>query len=198
MKLEDYIVIAGLLNLAIGFVASWLPSNTLVGLVLILMGFVTGSETLKKEEPEPLSAAEVRFAAPCGLYCGACIDYLVHKSCHGCGCQCGKCDSLEHHRQCDIYHFCVEQKGLKACHECEEFPCSRLTQFCYNPVWLHHLTVIENLRRQKTVGTERWLKEQKEVWKNEWYLRRWLWFQKECENRLKQSLEESTSLLGEK
>jgi hypothetical protein len=42
------------------------------------------------------------------------------------------------------------------------------------------------------------LKEQKEIWKNEWYLRRWLWFQKECENRLKQSREEAEIILPEK
>ena len=53
MKLEGYIVIAGLLILAIGFVAPWLPSTTLVCLVLILTALVAGSETLKKEEPEP-------------------------------------------------------------------------------------------------------------------------------------------------
>jgi len=56
---------------------------------------------------------------------------------------------------------------------------------------LHHLPVIENLRRRKTVGTERWLKEQKEIWKNEWYLRRWVWLQKECEERLKKASKES-------
>jgi hypothetical protein len=73
-----------------------------------------------------------------------------------------------------------------------------LIQFCYNPVWLHHLPVIENLRRRKTIGTGRWLKEQKRTWSNEWYLERWLWFQRECENRLKGSLEESKSSLIEK
>jgi len=130
---------------------------------------------------------EERLAAPCGLYCGACIDRLLHKSCHGCGCECGKCDSSEHHKQCDIYECCVEKNGFKDCSECQDFPCSMLMRFCYNPVWLHHLPVIENLRRRKTVGISRWVKEQKETWKNEWYLRRWIWFQKECEDRLKRS-----------
>jgi hypothetical protein len=60
------------------------------------------------------------------------------------------------------------------------------------------LPVIENLRRQKVLGTKKWLKEQGETWSNEWYLERWLWLQKECEKRLEQSLEESGSTFSKK
>ncbi|MDH5782965.1 MAG: hypothetical protein OEZ35_04800 [Candidatus Bathyarchaeota archaeon] len=60
------------------------------------------------------------------------------------------------------------------------------------------MPVIENLRRRKTIGAEKWLKQQKEIWKNEWYLRRWLWLQKECENRLKKSHIESKAIFKEK
>jgi len=141
---------------------------------------------------------KTKLGAPCGLYCGSCIDYLVYKSCHCCGCDCGECDSSGHHVRCEIYRCCVKQKGHEACYECEEFPCSKLIRFCYNPVWLHHLPVIENLRRRKAVGTEKWLEEQRETWSNEWYLRRCLWFQKECEKRLERSLEESDKISGKK
>ena len=136
-----------------------------------------------------------KLAAPCGLYCGACIDYLVYKNCHGCGCNCGTCAASEHHKRCEIYNCCVRQKSHETCAECKELPCSKLIQFCYSPVWLHHLPVIENLRRQRATGTEKWLEEQKEAWSNEWYLQRWLWLQKECENRLERSLEESKNML---
>lgn len=129
-----------------------------------------------------------KLAAPCGLYCGACIDYLEHKSCHGCTCQCAVCSASEHHQHCNIYACCVEQKRLEACSECEDFPCSNLIQFCYNPIWLHHLPIIENLGRRKAIGTKRWLKEQEAAWKNDWYLQRWIWLQKECEDRLKLSI----------
>lgn len=141
---------------------------------------------------------DLKLAAPCGLYCGACIDYLVYKSCHGCACECGKCDASGHRETCSIYKCCFEQRGNKACYECEEFPCSILIRFCYSPVWLHHLPVIENLRRRKTIGSEKWVKEQKENWSNEWYLRRWLWLQKECEKRLERSLEETKDIFSEK
>ena len=139
-----------------------------------------------------------KLAAPCGLYCGACIDYLIYKSCHGCNCECGKCDASGHHETCNIYKCCVKQRGHETCSECGELPCSMLIQFCYNPVWMHHLPVIENLHRQKAVGTKKWLKEQKEIWSNEWYLQRWLWFQKECEKKLEQSLEESKHISSKK
>jgi hypothetical protein len=73
-----------------------------------------------------------------------------------------------------------------------------LIRFCYNPVWLHHLPVIENLRRRKIIGTEKWVKEQKEAWGNKWYLRRWVWLQKKCEDRLKHSREEAEVLFSKK
>ena len=132
-----------------------------------------------------------RLAAPCGLYCGACIDYLFYKKCHGCSCNRGECDASAHHKNCDVYKCCVEQKGLETCGECNELPCSKLIQFCYSPIWLSHLPVIENLRRQKAVGVKRWTKEQEEAWSNEWYLQRWIGLQKECEIKLKQSFADS-------
>ena len=141
---------------------------------------------------------ENMLVSPCGLYCGVCIDYLVYKTCNGCGCECGKCEASAHREKCDIYRCCVEQRGYEACYKCKEFPCSLLLQFCYNPVWLHHLPVIENLRRQKTIGKEKWLEEQKEIWSNEWYLRRWLWLQKECEKKLERSSKELKNMFSHK
>jgi hypothetical protein len=122
----------------------------------------------------------------------------VYENCHGCGCSCGTCAASEHHKRWGLYKGCVGQKDHETCMECEEFPCSKLIQFCYNPVWLHHLPVIENLRRQKAIGTEKWLKEQKETWSSEWCLKKWLWLQKECESRLENSQEESDSILPKK
>jgi len=60
------------------------------------------------------------------------------------------------------------------------------------------LPVIENLRRREAVGKERWLKEQEEIWKNEWYIQRWIWLQKKCEERLTKASEESKALSFEK
>jgi hypothetical protein len=126
-----------------------------------------------------------KLAAPCGLYCGVCVDYLDYKSCHDCQCSSESCDSTEHHANCDVYKCCVDKKGIESCGDCDDFPCSKLIQFRCSPIWIHHLPVIENLRRRKIIGAEKWDEEQREVWSNEWYLERCLWLQKECENRLK-------------
>jgi hypothetical protein len=126
---------------------------------------------------------DLKLATPCGLYCGVCVEYL-DKSCHGCRCTCG-CAILEYHRSCDIYKCCVDKKGLKSCKDCEELPCSKLIQFCYSPTRSTHLPVIENLRRQKTIGTEKWLKEQREVWSNEVRRKQWLWLHKEDKSKSK-------------
>jgi len=48
------------------------------------------------------------------------------------------------------------KRALILAKECDELPCSKLIQFCYSPVWLHHMPAIENLKRQKAIGTEKW------------------------------------------
>ena len=141
---------------------------------------------------------EEKLAAPCGLYCGVCFDYLIDNSCHGCGCECGECAASYHHEECGIYNCCVKQRGHKACYECEEFPCSIIIRFCHDPAWLTHSIVLDNLRRRKAIGTQNWVREQRKAWSNKRYLRRWLWFQKECSNRWKRSQKESKEFLSDK
>ena len=102
---------------------------------------------------------------------------------------CGRCDASGHHERCEIYR-CVSAGKRADCSECTEFPCSKLIRFCYSPIWTHHLPVLENLRRRKKVGVAQWLKEQEEAWSSEWYLKRWLWLQKKCEEKLEKSAEE--------
>ena len=135
------------------------------------------------------------WAAPCGLYCGACIDNLVYKNCHGCNCTCEKCAAVEHHKSCNIYQCCVEQRKLKDCSECSDFPCTQLIHFCYSPIWQHHFHVLENLKRRKAIGTRKWLREQEGFWQDyPWYLNAWLWLQRECEERLKKFRKECADL----
>lgn len=102
--------------------------------------------------------------APCGLYCGICNDFNTGE-CKGCasGCECGKCAACWHHTHCDIAQ-CAEKRGHKTCAECEDLPCTMLIEFCFDPIWRSHRPVIENLRRQKKIGFEAWLAEQKEYW----------------------------------
>jgi hypothetical protein len=110
------------------------------------------------------------LAAPCGLYCGNCSDLLLDKVCHGCGCDCA----------CAIYRCCVTEKGLESCAECEDFPCTRIIQFTYDPIWRTHLPVLENLRRIQRTGVEAWLDEQEAYWADQQRLDRWLRLHQEC------------------
>jgi len=50
---------------------------------------------------------EKSMAAPCGLYCGICSDYVVNKECHGCFCECGECAASYHHNECNLYQCCA-------------------------------------------------------------------------------------------
>jgi hypothetical protein len=131
------------------------------------------------------------LAAPCGLYCGACIAYLVSKTCHGCMCTCGNCDAKSLRKKCRIHSCCFKRHNIEACCKCKDFPCSLLTQFCHDPVWTTHSTVIENLRRRKKLGTDKWLEEQARTWRDRKYLCRWLWLQEKCMNKSRGHLKES-------
>jgi hypothetical protein len=96
--------------------------------------------------------------APCGLYCGVCLDNIVNEVCHGCGCGCGACAGDYHSHHCDISQ-CASSRGFETCAECDEMPCTALINFAYHPFAIHHLPVIENLRRLHKVGKERFLEE---------------------------------------
>ncbi len=82
--------------------------------------------------------------APCGIYCPGCIVYKASDNrelaeivaenmginpedvqCDGCRAEGGKIDMLSMESKCETYE-CVEERDLKFCSECEEFPCSRL------------------------------------------------------------------------
>lgn len=66
----------------------------------------------------------INFIPPCGVFCGACPNYLRAKNpCLGAHEHCKK-------RKCKgIYICCVEKKSLKYCFECRSFPCSRFKKF---------------------------------------------------------------------
>ena len=126
-----------------------------------------------------------KLAAPCGLYCGNCSKLLLDKTCHGCVCDCGQCAAGPHRTACYIYR-CVTERGLENCAECDDFPCTRIIQFAYDPIWRSHLPVLENLRRIRHVGVEAWLDEQEAYWADQRRLGRWLRLQSECRARYQQ------------
>lgn len=117
--------------------------------------------------------------ARCGLYCGNCILYVERKECDGCGCNCGNCRASHCAQSCKIFP-CTEDKKLTSCADCAEFPCTQLIQFCYDPIWRSHLPVIENLRRVKKIGVQKWLAEQAAYWSDQRRLAQWLEMHSKC------------------
>ena len=110
--------------------------------------------------------------APCGLYCAVCLDNIVNQVCHGCGCTCGKCAGDAHFTSCQIAQ-CASSKGFETCAECADLPCIRLIHFAYSPFAIHHLPVIENLRRVQKVGKEKVLEELRALFADEETRLRW-------------------------
>lgn len=134
------------------------------------------------------SEGKSKLAAVCGLYCGICSNY-VDGTCHGCGCQADDCFAGKKHEVCAIYK-CAFNKGLNDCSSCEDFPCTELIQFTFDPILRTHLPVLENLRRRKKLGTEKWIKEQEKYWKrNKDRFEEWIKFHRECKaKKLKEKI----------
>jgi hypothetical protein len=124
------------------------------------------------------TSLNARWAAPCGLYCGLCDQ----DECRGCGCDCRRCAGHDRRTACAIAQ-CVEQHKISDCSTCPDFACTKLIQFTNDPIWRTHLPVIENLRRRKAIGNEKWLQEQKEYWSDAKNLQKWTALAAECEQK---------------
>lgn len=124
----------------------------------------------------------LNLAAPCGLYCGVCSTFL-EGSCHGCGCDLNDCFAAKKHKVCAIYQ-CVRRKGFQDCSSCNDFPCTELIQFTFDPIMRTHLPVLDNLARRKEIGIEAWIKEQRKYWKeNPARFDEWVSFHQECKRK---------------
>ena len=124
------------------------------------------------------------LAPPCGLYCGICMDH-VNGECHGCGCDCGKCAGTAHSENCAIAG-CARSKGVESCAQCKELPCTRVIQFTVDPIWRTHAPCIENLRRRRQIGTDAWLREQRDYWSDERARQKWLAMYEECSRKARE------------
>ena len=70
---------------------------------------------------------------------------------------CGGCMvAAERLQRCQIRRCCLDERGLRFCHECGEFPCERLQR-----VEGHYGFCIDNLRAIQKEGLENWLRDQR-------------------------------------
>jgi hypothetical protein len=127
-----------------------------------------------------------RLAAPCGLYCGACVirsavkkndpqfiefiaDGLARYLGHPVGVEEVDCDGCLSAvraapcRECEI-RDCAAAKGIVWCSQCPDFPCQVITDF-NNDEFDHHSEVLDNIRRQQEVGIDGWIGEQEQRWR---------------------------------
>jgi hypothetical protein len=112
--------------------------------------------------------------APCGLYCGACAirgAYLSdepafkEKVAAGYGVKaedlrCEGCLSETPFlfcRSCAI-KSCVKEKGYEGCHQCNDFPCSRVEAF---PFPAGKSVILRAVPEWRELGTEKWVEAEK-------------------------------------
>ena len=130
--------------------------------------------------PDPTDA----LLGACGLYCGACDNYLAfqpvnnhllatakfcvaspeHLACRGC-----HSDQLtEHCARCAMRN-CANEKGVRYCGECPEYPCATLTKFHADGFVLkgakHRTDILANTGQLRASGTGKWQLDQTQRWR---------------------------------
>jgi len=109
------------------------------------------------------------LAAPCGIYCGACRQYLLWKKdlleergykigCKGCRIRNKNCTFIR--RDCPA----LRKKELEFCYECDKFPCKKLQKIDTHYQEKYSVNMIKNLKRIEEIGVEAWLQEQEELY----------------------------------
>lgn len=90
---------------------------------------------------------------------------------------CPGCKQDEEPKPCPM-RDCAKPRGYSTCAECPEMPCEKLSAFCGDAA-PHHAAVIENLKRIREIGEEKWAKEQELKWTCGCG-RRLSWYRAEC------------------
>ena len=109
------------------------------------------------------------LAAPCGIYCGACRQYLLKKKdlleergykqgCDGCRIRNKNCAFIR--KDCSA----LRNNELDFCYECEKFPCQNAEKLDKTYQEKYNVSSIKNKERIKEIGVENWLQEQKELY----------------------------------
>ena len=95
----------------------------------------------------------------CGIDCGLCPRYYTDGSsrCPGCGGE----GFQQVHPSCSFITCCVKKKGLEACGECDEYPCSKFDKDigCGDSFVLHR-KMLPNLEFIKENGLPAFIEQQ--------------------------------------
>lgn len=106
----------------------------------------------------------------CGLYCGACPQYLATRAgnaaelgledCQGCRSEvvaagwCAIC----------TLKACARNKGVEYCYECSEYPCRDLEDFKNSEDCPYHSEIYGYMATISQVGKDEWLAQMKARW----------------------------------
>ena len=121
--------------------------------------------------------------SPCGLYCGVCRIYqatqagdmdLLTRLAHiyagwlpglagltVADTLCDGCLSERRFKFCRVCSIkdCAHSKGYAGCHECSEFPCTRINEF---PSATGKPVMLRSIPYRREFGTERWIQAEEE------------------------------------
>jgi len=129
-----------------------------------------------------------KYAASCGLFCGACSSMILFEKAQGVDSAvsvqmdieespCGGCRAPEQ-QNCEFIQ-CAKAHGVESCAFCEAFPCEQITRFSQEE-WEHHQVVLDNLYRIKEIGIDAWVEEQQQHWQCSACGTRAIWYQRQC------------------
>ena len=100
--------------------------------------------------------------APCGMNCGVCYVYLREKKpCLGCR---GEDEAKPGHcRICKI-KTCAAERAVTLCVDCADFPCAIIKRLDKSYRLRYQVSLVDNARRLKAVGTAQFLRQEKDRW----------------------------------
>ena len=104
--------------------------------------------------------------APCGMNCGLCIGLLREKK------HCGGCFKINDEHKPKVCRSCkiancefLAETSSGFCYDCKKYPCTRLKNLDIRYRTNYGMSMLENLLDIKTLGLEKFLKEEEEKWK---------------------------------
>ena len=110
----------------------------------------------------PREGIDINMFAPCGMNCKVCYRHCYHKKpCEGC--LNGDKGKPEHCRKCKIKD-CIRAKELTYCYECSDYPCKQIKSLEKSYQTRYHASLMDNSRMVCEMGTDVFMKQQKEAY----------------------------------
>jgi hypothetical protein len=138
-------------------------------------GGMTSSNPRDGAVTETAGKGKEHLAAACGTYCGACPSYIAKHSedaslqrpnpwgnCDGC---LGGGQLAAHCARCSIRLCALNKQNVTRCCDCEELPCSRITNLIKDGGYPHRREYLPNLEKIREMGVQEWVVHEEECWR---------------------------------